>query len=153
MDIPSLTTAMASLKFAKDAVETALSVRDFNSAAAALAGVNDQLLKAQEGLFVYSARLAELQDKLGQCQEELRQLKRVQSERDQYSLFQVADGIWVYRSNMAAQPDEGRTQFTETAHYLCQPCFDKNVKSVLQADLRYAGRALVCTVCQARLRV
>jgi len=145
MDLPSLTTAMTSIQIAREAISAALGVREFNAVATALAGVNDQLLKAQESLFVYSTRMADMQSQLSEAKEELRELKRVKSERDQYALFQVSDGVWVYRSNPGGQAVEGATNGAETVHYLCQGCFDKGTKFVLQLS----GTHWLCHGCKS----
>lgn len=145
MEIASLTTVMASLKLAKDGVSAAMGVRDFNAVATALAGVNDQLLKAQESLFIYGARLAEVQDKLRDAEQELAELKRMRSERDKYTLVDMAKGLFVYRLNPKPSAGESLTGPIEPVHYLCQSCFDNRRHKVV---LQPYGRGLVCNECK-----
>ena len=147
MDVPSLTAVMTSLSLAKEGVSAAIGLRDFNASAAALAGVNDQLLKAQEGLFVYGARLAELQGKLAEANEELTELKRVRAERDNYALFELREGIFVYQRKPSANPSEGSRDAVEPTHYLCQGCFDQGKKFVLQLQNKH----WCCSNCNTRL--
>lgn len=149
MDIVSLTTAMNSLKLAKDAVNAALSVRDFNAVATTLSGVNDQLLKAQDGLFIYSARLSELQEELSRAKDELRELKRVQAEHDKYTLFQISDGVFVYKSKAVPETIEGGSGSVEPGHYVCQRCFDQRppIKVVLQQSGIYGQITIDCSNC------
>lgn len=151
MDLSLVTGAYASLKAAKEIGGALLDARDFTQSAAKIAEMNALLLKAQESLFVHNAQLMELQQQNFEASQELRKLKEALAERGRYTLFQITPGSFVYRANISPEGgDPDAPGSAEPEHYLCQPCYDKGVKSVLQ-DFRSIGRIeLRCTLCQQR---
>jgi hypothetical protein len=48
---------------------------------------------------------------------------------------------------------EGLTCIPEPHHYVCQPCFEKGIKSVLQKYEFYGAVSMECTVCKERFYV
>ncbi|MCD9005190.1 hypothetical protein LDO31_02875 [Luteimonas sp. XNQY3] len=147
----SLSAVMASLTIAKEAASAAVGIRDHNLVAAQIAAVNDQLLKAQQGLFLYGTQMADIQNNLRETQDQLRELKRMQSERDNYALVQISEGVWVYKSKPLPEISEGNSDAVQPPHYLCQKCFDSGKKVVLQRTALYYGHALWCTACDSKL--
>ncbi|MCE4302365.1 hypothetical protein [Xanthomonas hortorum] len=150
MDITLITSIASSLKAAKDATEAMLSIRDFNNTAALIAPINDQLLKAQQDLFVYMGQLLELQAQMARDRDELSKLQGALEERGRYSLFELSTGVFVYRFNDAPAGSDGNPTTPQPVHYLCQPCFDKGTKSVLQRLSAYGRISLDCSICKAR---
>ena len=143
----SLNAVMASLTIAKEAATAAIGIRDHNLVATQIAAVNDQLLKAQQGLFLYGTQMADIQNNLRETQDQLRELKRVQSERDNYALFQLSEGVWVYRSKPLAEVSEGNGDAVQPPHYICQKCFDSGKKVVLQRTVELSAVLLRCFGC------
>jgi hypothetical protein len=144
MDLPSLTTIFTSLSFARDAITTALGMKTFNDASARITEAREQLLKAQDGLFVYAAKVAELQDKLRVTDGELRELKHMKLERSHYALVEISKDAWAYRSKPVLDAGEHGLDAHQPSHYVCQGCFDDGRKFVLQ---RY-GVDLICPSCK-----
>jgi len=133
MDIPSISTAATSLHLAKQALDAMLGVKEFNSVAPQLADINRQLLDAQQGLFLHSAKMAELQEELLRAKAELGELRKKADERERYSLFQISGGGLVYRFKQVEGRADGIESDGQPPHYLCQPCLDvRNIKVVLQ---------------------
>jgi hypothetical protein len=153
MDFSSISVAVSSLKTAKEIGQAALAFRDFNQTAGAITQINEQLLKAQDGLFAHNSQLMELQQKYFEATEELRKLKEALAERGRYSLFQLSQGVIVYRVNVTPQ-DSGATDpsAAQPMHYLCQPCFDKGIKSVLQKQSSFGIQTIDCSVCGTKFR-
>lgn len=135
MDFSSIATAIASLKSAQELATATLSVRDFNQSAAAIAQINEKLLAAQAGLLAHNTMLLQLQNDYFQAMKELREIKEAATEKDRYTLVDVANGVFVYKANVA----DG-----ETPHYACQPCLDKGDKAVLQSRNGF----LHCPLCK-----
>ena len=149
MDPNSLMAAFASLDMARRAVGAAIDIRDFNKAATELAKLNDALLTAQNALLSQNATLFEMQREKFETAEELRKLREAMTERQSYSLFKLPTGCFVYRVNQPPQESGTAEPFgTEPMHYLCQHCFDKGVKAVLQPN----GEFLNCPHCLGALR-
>lgn len=148
MDISLVTGAVTAIKVARQIGSAALKVRDFNQFAGTIAEINDQLLKAQESLFAHNADMMDLQQKYFEACEELRKLKATAAERGRYSLRELAQGVFAYQLNASSTAEsEG-----EPSHYLCQPCFDKGIKSVLQDKHNSGPVYLHCTICDANYR-
>ena len=126
MDYSLITVAAGALNAAKTLGQTLVGLHDFNQTAAVVSQLNGELLKAQDSLFTLSAQLHELQQENFRTSQELRDLKERMAERARYALHDIANGVFVYRSNgFTADGDR------EPVHYLCQPCFDKGTKAVL----------------------
>lgn len=149
MDLSLVTGAYASLKAAKEIGVALLEARDFAQSATKIVEMNALLLKAQESLFVHNAQLMELQQQNFEASQEVRKLKEALAERGRYTLVEVTKGSFVYRANgVSPQDASGSPAATEPVHYLCQPCFDKGTKSVLQSKFVWGSGFLECTVCK-----
>ncbi|AJQ88075.1 hypothetical protein [Xanthomonas oryzae] len=151
MDFSSVGTALTSLQLAKEALNSILGIRDFNALAPKIAAINDQLLKAQDGLSMYAAKVADLQEKLLAATAELAQLKEKADERERYTLVELSSGIFVYRlkdgDDRHNVPVEGNA---EPFHYLCQKCFHEGTKSILQQSAGVTKITLDCFNCGAK---
>lgn len=151
MDFSQISIAVGALKTAKDIGQAALAFRDFNQTAAALTQINEQLLKAQDGLFAHNAQLMELQQRYYDTVEELRKAKESLAERGRYRLFEISDRVFVYEANIgASNGDVGDPNSMEPLHYVCQPCFDKGVKSVLRKHVYWGEVSLECPICKEK---
>lgn len=118
-----------------------IELRDFNKLAAVQADMNRELLTAQNGLFDLQAKLLALSDALNAEKAAHAELKARASERERYALHEVEPGRFVYKRRADVEP-------TEPAHYLCQPCFDKGVKAVLQETHDKYRDEIKCPVCK-----
>lgn len=151
MDFSSISTAAAAITAAKELGKAMIGLRDFNQVAATVSEINDKLLKAQESLFTHNSHLLELQDEYFKTREELRELKKTLTQRGRYSLFQISPGIFVYRYDVAPSRSDVLDPFTsEPEHYVCQACFDKGIKIVLQKGEFYGLHHLECSNCNEK---
>lgn len=149
MDLSSVSSAVAAITAAKDLGKAMIGLRDFNQVATTVSEINDKLLKAQESLFAHNTQLMQLQDEHFKTREELRELKETLSQRGRYSLFEISSGIFVYRVNINPEPSKMSDPLTsEPLHYVCQPCFDKGIKVVLQKGDFYGFSHLECSNCK-----
>lgn len=151
MDFSLITGAISSLGTAKKLADAALDVRDFNNAATAIAQITEQLLDAQQRLLAHNAALLELQQEHFEATKELRKLREALAERERYSLFELSPDVFVYRVDVPPQLG-GTTEpgDPKPKHYLCQRCFDKGVKSVLQGLSKVGRITLTCTECNTQ---
>ncbi len=133
----------ASITTAKDIAKTALNVRDSIVLAETVTKMNDQILKAQDALLALNGDMFAMQQENFRLHEEMRKLKEASAERGRYSLFELSDRVFVYRSNEGSD-----AAGTEPGHYVCQPCFDKGVKSVLRKKNFWGAISLECPVCK-----
>lgn len=118
----ALTAARSILDVAKIAVDA----RDDAKLKAALTELQTKLFDATSAALQVAAHASTLQEQLDSVKRELRQIKAQAEERDRYALTEVRPGAYAY---MSKAEDGGQS---EPAHYLCQPCYDKGIKTVLR---------------------
>jgi len=143
MDISLITGAVSSIKQAAEIGKVLLTIRDTSMVSQEVLKIQELLLKAQESLFSLSAQLIALQQENFNTTEELRKCKETLAERGRYSLFSLSDKFHAYRVNLAPEGTHSISA-SEPLHYVCQPCFDKGIKSVLHVGEYRA----VCPVCK-----
>lgn len=145
MDYSLLTVAATSISVAKELGKTAIGLRDFNEVAATISKLNEQLLKAQDALFAHNVNLHQLQQQQIETSKKLRELEELLAERGRYSLFEISQGVFVYRLNAVENiGEDGQKLGVQPVHYVCQPCFDKRIKAVL---IRSEGPSAVSHKC------
>ncbi|WP_313645615.1 hypothetical protein [Stenotrophomonas sp.] len=154
MDFSSISTAIASLKTAQEIAVSALSVRDFNQSAAAIAQINEKLLAAQQGLLAHNTMLLQLQSEYFNATEELRKLKESIAKKDSYPLVDLGMGALAYAVHVDTA-GHGDPKVAEPQHYICQICWDRDgVRSVLQRPARYNSELRrVCNNCGKELLI
>lgn len=149
MDLSAIASLATSIKLASELGKAALGVRDFNEFATAISKVNDQLLKAQDGLLQLSIQTHSLVQQLADAEKKALKLQEAANERARYSLFKLSAGIFVYRLKT---PDElhniGAQSPSEPTHYLCQRCFDSGTKSVLIQSVVWGALNHSCSICK-----
>lgn len=152
MDWAAFGAITSSITAATDIAKGLSAVRDGALISEKTAAIMEQLLHAQQGLLAHNAALLQLQSEHFKACEELRKLKEAASERGRYSLVNIGNRHFAYRVNVSPEQsgasEPGRA---EPLHYLCQPCFDKGVKSVLTGRFRAVG--LECPTCKNAMHV
>lgn len=152
MDWTAVGAITTSISAARDIAKGLAATRDQALINEKTAALMEQLLKAQEGLLAHNAALLQLQGEHFEACEKLRKLEEAARERGRYSLVDLGNRRFAYRVNVTPQESgAGEPSSTEPLHYICQPCFDKGVKSVLQNRLKAPG--LECPTCKLELRV
>ena len=142
MDATSLVLISKGIGAARALADAVLKTRDTVKYGPVIAQMNEQLINVQGGLVTHNAEMMELQQKYYAACDELRRLKAVAAERECYSLHEIGPGVFAYRLDTSKK--------SEPLHYLCQPCFDKGVKSVLQDLYDQGPQTLGCNVCNAK---
>lgn len=150
MDYSLISAAATAINAAKQLGKAALSVRDFNQVATTIAEINTELLKAQESLFAHKAQLQTLQQENLSLANSLRELQEKLAERDRYTLVEISDRTFVLGSHHANIAGNDLPQRLEPAHYICQPCMAKGIKSVLQKYSFYGAISLDCPICKEK---
>jgi len=149
MDFSLFSAAVTAVTSARELTKTVIDLRDFNQVAITVSKINEQLLKAQESLFTHNTMLLDLQNQHFKACEELREIKKTISESQRYSLVEISHGIFVYGMNVAPQfSDISKPSSSEPMHYICQSCFQKGIKSVLQRGSFLGSVHLLCTSCK-----
>ncbi|AFC86349.1 hypothetical protein [Frateuria aurantia] len=156
MDFASITglasSTISTITGAKDLISAAVDMRDAAKQSAELVKANDLLLKAQQSLLTYTGQLMELQGKYLDACEELRKLREAEADRGRYTLFEVSPGAFAYRAYATPRlSTAGEPLPPEPEHYVCQPCYDRGIKSVLQRFNHYGSIYLRCSICKQDL--
>lgn len=132
-----------------DVARTALDARDDAKLKSTMNELHGTLYQAMQAAMTSTAFAMETQNALRSAQDELAQLKTKAAERERYALAQIPGEGKQYA--YAAQPTQ--TGKNEPPHYLCQPCYDKGVKSVLQMTESEIGSLYTCNCCKTTLYI
>lgn len=120
------------LRSARAACQDKAVTRTLTDADALVAHINDLAILAQADALSSQAECARLRQRL-------LELESWDLTAQRYTLIQVNPGQFVYHCQMA---------YEQPAHYACAVCFNKQIKSVLQADQTHQGsRRFSCTRC------
>jgi hypothetical protein len=141
-----LNSVIAAFTAAKDLGLALVSERDRHKAAAIQIEFTEKIVQAQANLLQVLGIATEQAEALRTARERVGELEAGQREAQRYQLVEVVAGrgIYAYRLRPASELDERRD---EPVHFLCQPCFDRGIKSVLQRSLN--GNSLVCSGSEA----
>ena len=155
MDFSMISAAASAISVSKELARAAVGLRDFNEIAPKLSELNAQLLKAQDALFAHNSQLLALQQQHFETAEKLRKAEKALAERGRYSLVELGTGKFAYRLNVAPQGSDMVDPLrTEPVHHVCQACFDKGVKTVLQRiSYPYGGSSLTCFTCKFEIAI
>lgn len=151
MDFTSFFAATSALASAKEILSGAVDLRDMSKLTTLITEANAKLLQTQEALLTNQAQMANLQKEHFETREKLRVVEERLAQKARYSLFEISDGNFVYRVNLSPVPgDVGNPVSSEPLHYVCQSCFDKGIKVVLQKSYLMEGVFhLECSNCKA----
>lgn len=123
LDIASaVASASAMLTLAKGAI----AARDEFKAQQAVSEAQVKLLEITTAALALSQTNIALTDEIRALKDAARELEVKARDRQGYALTEVCPGHYAYKS----QPSEEGADVPP--HYLCQLCYDKNVKSVLR---------------------
>ena len=145
MDMSAVSSGIAALQGLAAISRTILDVRDFNKLAGIQVEMNQRILDVQAAMLDLQAKLATQSEALDALKAHATQLENAARERERYALHEIRPGAFVYRRREDVQPPE-------PPHYLCQPCFDKGIKAVLESEnLHLHGRVQTCPACERRI--
>lgn len=154
MDFSLFAAGISSVNEAKKLLTGLFSSRLDARVEAALRQVNEALSSAQGALLEHQLLCMELVNRLATAEENVRDLKRVAAQREQYALCEIGRGQFAYGLHLS----QGRAESVEEGvakipHYVCQPCLDSGNLRVLSLFLDAAnGPVAQCPTCQQFLR-
>jgi hypothetical protein len=135
MDVALITGAYNGLKFAKDALNAALTCKIENETRRQISAALDKLGSAQHALFELRKDLFRLQSENEQLRQQVKARDEWEIQRSRYQLAETAGGAIVYL-------------FTETPrHYACPSCFSRSTVQILQ-DRRVMAGVFDCPGCR-----
>ena len=133
----ALTGARTALGLAKVAIDA----RDHAKIQEALVEANAKLIDAMSAALASAEKAAALESQLRSLEREKADIERQLRERIQYALHELVPGAFVYASKPGMEGNE------MPQHYICQPCFDKGIKSVfrfVRSDVELLDSRWVC---------
>lgn len=132
-----ISTALTGAKAAYDILATSIAARDEAKIQAALTELQRKHTDLTASAMTHIEKAFNLQADLIKARDEIARLESKIDQKESYDLFEVAPGKFCYRSNKGDAP----------LHHLCQPCWDRGVKSVLQTHAAGGGwpAQMVCS--------
>lgn len=121
-----ISAAIQGLKQSFEIVKGLVDVRDDVKLRDALTEFNVKMHALSTAALTSIEKASAAHEQVTLLKEQLRELQAKLADRSQYELHEVATGIFVYLFQPSA------TGHKTPRHCLCQPCFDKGVKSVLR---------------------
>lgn len=125
VDISSITAAVSSLKMAGDMVKGLINLRTADEVQSKARELNQQIIDAQQQVFVAHAAQVELLGRVGELEGQVQRMKDWEAQKARYDLAAPFAGCMVY----ALKKDLSNGQ---PPHYLCVTCFERGEKSILQ---------------------
>lgn len=149
MDLESIGIAWKALGAAKDLGTALIELRDFNQIATTTAKLNEEILKAQQSLFLAQAKMFELQTQCENAAKENGELRKRLEQRAAYELIELSRGVFVYRLKLIDHGVDGGVHANEPVHHVCQACMDgKGLRSILQRVPGGGTYGLRCNECR-----
>ena len=148
--LTDLNGALGALQSASNIIKTLTGLRSDGERSAQLIELQSQIMAAQASAIQANLAQSNLIDRVRQLEAQIAQMETWSTEKQRYELKAVFPGSFAY----ALKPG---TSGTEPAHYICQPCYEKGKKRVLQSkpsampDL--IPSTLNCPECKAEIAV
>lgn len=146
-DLSAIAGVFSSLQAVGDITKAMIGLRDaqaFQAKALELQGV---VMDAQSAAFSANQERATLIEEVGKLKQQIVQMEAWEREKQRYQLQQLPPGVFVY----ALKPEMADG---EPFHSICQACYQRGQKSILQADEESLGiHHLTCTTCGTKLTV
>ena len=138
-----ISAAIQSAKALGELVKAAHGLANYNEFVTAVYEVNAKLMDATAVALASQEKQSSLANRVAQLEDELRELKNLESEAQRYQLTKFAFGGYAYSIKPGM---EG----AEPPHYLCATCMNQRKKSVLQPS----GEAFLrCSLCHDEIQI
>ncbi len=144
-----IATAISGAMTAYQALKLAVDARDQSKLQQSMADMQQRLIEAMQAAMSATSEAMALQKSLLAAQDELENYKRKTKDREGYTLRKIP-GEGKFYAYASEQSDGGKD---EPHHYLCQGCYDKGQKFVLQVSGYYGGLNYSCPGCKTVLSV
>jgi hypothetical protein len=145
MDMAVISSGVAALNFAKDALQVALKIKVDNESREKISAALEQLGTAQDTLFQLREELFRLQTESAKLTEQLKAIDEWKARSQSYRLFEAPGGGMVYRS----EPSDASPR-----HYACPRCFEQRTIQILQVDtVRTSTGKFFCPACKSPYQV
>lgn len=129
----SIQGAISNLQAANELAKTSIALRDITVLHAKSVALRKVILDAQSSALRAQSEQSSLLQRIRQLEEKLAEIEAWAAEKQKYQLTEINPGQFAYTL-------KEQTASPEPTHMLCANCYNHNEKSILQAEMRYAGR-------------
>ena len=136
VDLTPIQGAISSLQAASDLAKTSIGLRDIATLHAKTIALRKVILDAQSRALHAQFEQSSLLQRIRQLEEKVAEVEAWNAEKQRYQLTEINPGQFAYTL-------KEQTGSTEPKHMLCANCYNHNQKSILQTEIRYAGRHTV----------
>jgi Zn finger protein HypA/HybF involved in hydrogenase expression len=146
MDITSISSALASIKAAKDIAQSMVNLRDTAAMQAKIIEFQSKILDAQSAASSAQEERATLIERVRNLEQEVARFKQWDTDKQRYELKNWGQGAFACVLKVDATPPE-------PPHALCVTCYDNGKKSILQfnGQVRIPEMAWHCPSCKAKV--
>lgn len=159
MDITALSAAISSVAGAIEIGKAAIATRDVAVVGEATQRLMQHLLDTQNALVAHNAALRQLLEENLEMREQVACLKEALDDRARYAVVEFTHGHFALQVNkVPALGGADVPSVLEPTHYICQSCFSKGRKLVLQPAIhKFDGlgfrNALICPDCRGAVAI
>lgn len=132
----SIQGAISNLQAANELAKTSIALRDITALHAKTVALRKVILDAQSSALRAQSEQSSLLQRIRQLEEKVAKVETWAAEKQKYHLTEINPGQFAYTL-------KEQTGSPEPKHMLCANCYNHNEKSILQAEMRYAGRQRV----------
>lgn len=136
VDLKSIQGAISSLQTANELADTSIGLRDIATLHAKTIALRKVILRAQSSALRAQSEQSTLLERIRLLEEKIAAIQAWNAEKAKYQLTEINPGQFAYTL-------KEQTGSTEPQHMLCANCYNHNEKSILQTEIRYAGRRTV----------
>jgi Zn finger protein HypA/HybF involved in hydrogenase expression len=117
--------ALGALQSASNIIKTLAGLRSEGERSTKLIELQSQIVAAQASAIQANLAQSNLIDRVHQLEAQIAQMEAWSAEKQRYELKAISTGAFAYALKTDASG-------TEPAHYICQPCYEKGKKRILQ---------------------
>lgn len=146
IDISSSAALVASIQHSLQIVKSLFNVRDGALEREKTAELREKLFTVLGDAMTVQAALASAQEEVAALKDRIVKMENWNTEAARYELKEIVPGRFAYSIKEAQRG-------AEPAHSICASCYQRGVKSILQAEHQAVGRVelLLCHVCDAEI--
>ena len=136
VDFKSIQGAISNLQAANELANTSMGLRDIATLHAKTIALRKVIHRAQSSALRAQSEQSTLLERIRELEQKIADMEAWNIEKNKYQLTEINPGQFAYTL-------KNQTNSAEPQHMLCANCYNHNEKSILQSEIRYAGRHTV----------
>ena len=140
-DIAAISGVLSSITGMKTIAEGLLAARDINAVSGKVIELQSKIIELQNGVFAIQAERMALAERASMLEKQIADSEKWDAEKEKYELVEMSAGVFGYMPN-------SKSENASVPHWLCQTCFEKKKKTILQLSTHSAvGFIYECSPC------